>query len=57
MLEPTLAGFKNSGRSYLTIACGCTGGQHRSVFMAEQISLYLKDLGENVSVEHREIGS
>ncbi len=57
MLQPTLAGFKNSGRSYLTVACGCTGGQHRSVFMAEQIALYLQDLGETISVEHREIGS
>lgn len=55
MLMPTLTGFKNSGRSYLTIACGCTGGQHRSVFMAEQIALYLKDLGETVFIEHREI--
>ncbi|MBX3457185.1 MAG: RNase adapter RapZ [Candidatus Paracaedibacteraceae bacterium] len=55
MLLPTLTGFKNSGRSYLTIACGCTGGQHRSVFMAEQIALYLKDLGETVFIEHREI--
>jgi UPF0042 nucleotide-binding protein len=55
MLLPTLTGFKNSGRSYLTIACGCTGGQHRSVFMAEQIALYLKDLDETVFIEHREI--
>ncbi len=57
MLEPTLAGFKSSGRSYLTISCGCTGGQHRSVFIAEQIALYLRDNGETVSIEHREIGT
>lgn len=54
-LEPTLQGFKSSGRSYLTVACGCTGGQHRSVFMVEQLALYLKELGENVIIEHREI--
>lgn len=53
---PTLKGFKNSGRSYLTIACGCTGGQHRSVFMVEELAKYLKELGENVVVEHRELG-
>lgn len=55
-LEPTLRGFKSSGRSYLTIACGCTGGQHRSVFMVEQLALYLKELEEAVMIEHRELG-
>ena len=54
MLSPTIAGFKNSGRSYLTIAIGCTGGQHRSVFMAEQLGAYLQSLGETISIEHRE---
>lgn len=54
MLSPTIAGFKNSGRSYLTIAIGCTGGQHRSVFMVEQLGAYLESLGETISIEHRE---
>jgi UPF0042 nucleotide-binding protein len=54
MLMPILEGFKNSGRSYLTIAIGCTGGQHRSVFMVEQLGLYLESLDENVFIEHRE---
>ncbi|WP_010301243.1 RNase adapter RapZ [Candidatus Odyssella thessalonicensis] len=54
-LGPTLAGFKNSGRSYLTIACGCTGGQHRSVFMVEQLAEFLEKNGEEVMVEHREL--
>ena len=55
-LGPTLQGFKESGRSYLTIACGCTGGQHRSVFMVEELKKYLQEIGENVMVEHRELG-
>lgn len=55
MLIPSIQGFKSSGRSYLTIAVGCTGGQHRSVFMVEQLSGFLKSLGENIVIEHREL--
>jgi UPF0042 nucleotide-binding protein len=55
MLGPTIDGFKNSGRSYLTIAIGCTGGQHRSVFAVEQMAVYLTNLSESVFVEHREL--
>lgn len=55
MLFPMITGFKQSGRTYLTIAVGCTGGQHRSVFCVEQLSSYLQELGENVYVEHREL--
>lgn len=57
MLDPTITGFKNSGRSYLTIAIGCTGGQHRSVFIAEQIGIHLKNSGESIHIEHRESSS
>src|SRR6266496_5662761 len=42
------------GKSYLTIAFGCTGGQHRSVFMAEEIKKRLGKAGYRVKVEHRE---
>lgn len=55
VLFPMLTGFKQSGRTYLTIAVGCTGGQHRSVFCVEQLSAYLQELGENIYVEHREL--
>jgi UPF0042 nucleotide-binding protein len=42
------------GKSYLTIGFGCTGGQHRSVFMAEEINKRLAKAGYRVKVEHRD---
>jgi len=55
LLHTTLTGFKTIGRSYVTIACGCTGGQHRSVFIAEQLKAWLEREGEKVVVSHREL--
>ncbi len=55
MLKVSLQEFKHSGRSYLTIAVGCTGGQHRSVFIVESLAKYIRSLGEQVMVEHREL--
>ncbi len=55
MLVPIVNGVRKSGRSYLTIAIGCTGGRHRSVFTAEQLASYLKGYGEKVAIEHREL--
>lgn len=46
--------IKSSHRSYLTIALGCTGGQHRSVFMAEKIAAYYKS-SYATQVRHREL--
>ena len=46
--------YAAEGKSYLTIAFGCTGGQHRSVFMAEEIKKRLGKAGYRVKVEHRE---
>jgi len=42
------------GKSYLTIAFGCTGGQHRSVFLAEEVKKRLAKAGYRVKVEHRD---
>lgn len=47
--------YENEGKSYLTIAFGCTGGRHRSVFLAEQTSVILADAGYEVGVMHREL--
>jgi len=47
--------FESDNRSYLTIAVGCTGGQHRSVFLVEALSRYFKSKGPNVITRHREL--
>ncbi|WP_296945343.1 RNase adapter RapZ [uncultured Massilia sp.] len=48
-----LPSFKRDNRSYLTVAVGCTGGQHRSVYMAERLGAYFADT-ERVVIRHRE---
>ncbi|MGV8949211.1 MAG: RNase adapter RapZ [Candidatus Paracaedibacter sp.] len=55
IIRHSLKGFRLTGRSYLTLACGCTGGQHRSVFLAEQLSTWLHKEGERVKIEHRDL--
>ncbi len=47
--------FESDNRSYLTIAIGCTGGQHRSVFLVEALSKQFKALTANVIIRHREL--
>ena len=48
-----LPSFKTDNRSYLTVAVGCTGGQHRSVYMAERLGAYFGQT-ERVIIRHRE---
>jgi UPF0042 nucleotide-binding protein len=52
-IEKWLPSFKTDNRSYLTVAVGCTGGQHRSVYMAERLGAYFSPT-ERVVVRHRE---
>ena len=47
--------FEREGRSYLTIAIGCTGGQHRSVYLIEELARFLTDQGLKVVRSHREL--
>lgn len=55
LLNFALTAMSEEGRYRVTIAFGCTGGRHRSVAMAEQVGLALKDLGFPVSMEHRNL--
>lgn len=54
-VEKWLPAFKKNNRSYLTVAIGCTGGQHRSVYIAEQLAQYFQ-AAEHVVLRHRELG-
>lgn len=49
--------FANSNRSYLTIGIGCTGGQHRSVYICEKLGEHFKSLQPNVQIRHKELPS
>jgi UPF0042 nucleotide-binding protein len=46
--------YEREGKSYLTIAVGCTGGRHRSVSVAEALGQALRDTGADIRVEHRD---
>lgn len=54
-LERWIPGFAASSRTYLTVAIGCTGGKHRSVFIAEALKEYFAGKFDNVQVRHREL--
>jgi len=57
LLKFLLPQYLAEGKAYLTVAIGCTGGQHRSVAMAEALTARLSDVpGAQVRVRHREIG-
>ena len=50
------AGYTREGKSYVTLAVGCTGGKHRSVAMAEEIGGRLREHSMDVQVSHRDMG-
>ena len=54
-LDSWLPSFADSNRSYMTISIGCTGGQHRSVYVCEQLGRYFRDHYRNVQVRHTEL--
>jgi RNase adapter protein RapZ len=54
-LLPLLPRYKQEGKNYLTIAVGCSGGRHRSVFIAEELANILKSHDFAVSVGHRDL--
>lgn len=55
MLQDLLPAYEEEGKSYLTIAFGCTGGRHRSVAVAEGMGRILKERGWHPRVTHRDI--
>ena len=50
-----LPSFDRDSRSYLTVAIGCTGGRHRSVYLAEALANYFRERHARVLVRHREL--
>ena len=52
MMETIIPAFEREGKSYLSIGLGCTGGQHRSVFVAEQLYKYLSAKKHDVKILH-----
>ena len=56
-LHTWLTRFETDNRSYLTVAIGCTGGQHRSVYITEQLAKHFQKEHAKVTIRHRELGS
>ncbi|WP_373602873.1 RNase adapter RapZ [Aggregatibacter sp. HMT-949] len=54
-IETWLPMLEKNNRSYLTIAIGCTGGKHRSVYIAQQIGEYFQAKGKNVQIQHKSL--
>lgn len=54
-IETWLPLLEQNNRSYLTIAIGCTGGKHRSVYITEQLATYFQAKGKNVQVQHKSL--
>ncbi len=56
-LDKWLPRYRDSNRSYMTIALGCTGGQHRSVYLTERLFCHYRDQLPQVHLRHRELQS
>ena len=54
-IEKWLPAFEADNRSYLTLAIGCTGGRHRSVYTANRLAARFKQQRANVQVQHRDL--
>jgi UPF0042 nucleotide-binding protein len=55
LLDTVMPGYLAEGKNHLGVALGCTGGQHRSVALAEITATHLRDAGYRVNVAHRDI--
>jgi UPF0042 nucleotide-binding protein len=54
-LTKWLPRFAASNRAYVTVAIGCTGGHHRSVYLANRLGETLKPILKNVQIRHRDL--
>jgi UPF0042 nucleotide-binding protein len=54
-LEKWLPRYQANNRSYITVAIGCTGGQHRSVYLCEKLGKHFASKGYNAQVRHKEL--
>lgn len=57
LLATLIPRYESEGKSYLTIAIGCTGGRHRSVHVAERVAAFLAALGHHPNIIHRNLTS
>jgi UPF0042 nucleotide-binding protein len=55
LLASVFPAYQAEGRSYLTVAIGCTGGRHRSVAVAEELAKRFRDRGVAVRTSHRDV--
>jgi UPF0042 nucleotide-binding protein len=55
LIDPLLPSYEREGKSYLTIAVGCTGGKHRSVYVAKRLAESLRGGGRPVALIHRDL--
>jgi UPF0042 nucleotide-binding protein len=55
LLDVVVPGYVDEGKSYLTVAIGCTGGRHRSVVVGEDLAAYFRERGHRVTVAHRDV--
>jgi UPF0042 nucleotide-binding protein len=54
-LEARLPEYEGANRGYLTVAIGCTGGQHRSVYLAERLAAHFRPRYPNLLVRHNSL--
>jgi len=55
LVEPLFPRYAEEGKNYLTIAIGCTGGRHRSVFVAEKLNTWLTGKATRLQLRHRDL--
>lgn len=55
LLDFLIPGYAAEGKSYLSLAIGCTGGRHRSVVVSEELARHLRERGVSVGLQHRDV--